>query len=269
MRKIFFGLVVLVSLVFLWNRAGGIKIDDSGQKNLSQAKAEILRFAIISDSENDNERLAKALNEAKSNNASFVIGLGDFTSLGEQPDLKRARFEFDKSGIEYFVTPGDRDLWAGRDAGNTYQYFSAVFGKSSGVVSRDGVKLVLVDNADIYEGISADDWSLLERELSSSDRLTFVFSHKTPYHPQSAHIMGSEVDSVKEQATRYLELLEKSKVDGFFSGDLHFFAKFNSPGGMKITTVGAVNSTRNFQGPRFVLVKVYSDYTWEVEDLEI
>ena len=67
-----------------------------------------------------------------------------------------------------------------------------------------------------------------------------------------------------------MDLLEQKRVDGFFSGDLHFFARFNSPSqAVKMTTIGAVNSARNFQGPRFAIVTVYSDYSWEVEDVEI
>ena len=59
-------------------------------------------------------------------------------------------------------------------------------------------------------------------------------------------------------------------MDGFFSGDLHFFAEYQSPAKIvKMTTVGAVARERNFQGPRFVILTVFDDYKWEVQDVEI
>ena len=36
-----------------------------------------------------------------------------------------------------------------------------------------------------------------------------------------------------------------------------------------MTTIGAVASERNFQGPRFGILTVYGDYSWEVENVEI
>ena len=82
--------------------------------------------------------------------------------------------------------------------------------------------------------------------------------------------MGEQSAQVAKQAKEFLSILEDNNADGFFSGDLHFFAQFNSPSGnVKMTTIGAVNSARNFQGPRFAVVTVFDDYSWEVEDIEI
>ena len=125
-----------------------------------------------------------------------------------------------------------------------------------------------------YGGLASQTGENVKCQISNvkcmQPKLLFVFSHKTPYHPQSAHIMGEETQNVAAQAKEYLKLLEKSKVDGFFSGDLHFFAQYKSPNnGVRITTIGAVGRDRNFQGPRFAIVKVYSDYSWEVSDVEI
>jgi predicted phosphodiesterase len=246
----------------------------SGKGETEPQRKEVLRFALVSDSENDNEKLGKALTGAKSSGASFVIGLGDWTKLGMVDDLIAAKKVFDESGLKYYVTAGDRDLWDSRNGGNAApSNFNSVFGKSTHVINSDGMSLIIVDNADIYKGISDADWEILKQELEServSDKeLVFVMSHKTPYHPQSEHLMGSESENVARQAKDYLDLLETSKVDGFFSGDLHFFARFNSPNGVKITTIGAVGAERNFQGPRFAIVSVFEDYSWEIEDVEI
>ena len=272
MKKLFFSLVVLVSLVFLWYQAVNFSKDKLGNlgTNSQPQKQEILRIALVSDSENDNDYLNKALTSAKSNNVNFVIGLGDWTPLGIESDLQAAKKVFDQSGLDYYVTAGDRDLWDSRDKEKEpLSNFNSVFGKSTHVINKGEIQFIVIDNSDIYRGISDVDWEILNEILKSDSKIKFVFSHKTPYHPQSAHIMGSERETVAAQAKEYLDLLEKSKVSGFFSGDLHFFAKFNSPSGMKITTVGAVNVERNFQGPRYAILKIYADHSWDVDDVEI
>jgi len=280
MKKIFFSFVILISLVFLWFRADFGSVINQKSENEQQGKQEILRFAIVSDSEGDSENLAKALAGAKANNASFVIGLGDWTQLGMINDLSSAQKVFADSGMEYFVTAGDRDLWDSRDKGNrALANFEAVFGNPTQEIDKNGVKIVLVDNSDIYQGISAGDWDLLKTALNKTSNLTLVMSHKAPYHPQTAHIMGSERESVAKQAQDYINLLEQKKIGGFFSGDIHFYAKFlsrgqsasggNSQNRIQMNTIGAVNRERNFQGASFAIVRVFDDYTWNSESIDI
>lgn len=265
-------LVAFFALRFLANEDSNV---ENSQK-IVEVKKTLLRFAVVTDSENDRENLAKALNQAKGEGVSFVVGLGDFTKLGEIADLEAAKKIFDEAGLNYYVTSGDRDLWASRNAGEgATANFKQVFGSNSHVIDKEGMQIVILDNSDIYKGISHEDWSLLEKvtkETKEPDepKVTFVMAHKTPYHPQSSHIMGADNEEVASQAGQLIKLIEQSKVDGFFSGDLHFFAQFKSPGDVvKITTIGAVGKDRNFLGPRFGIVTVYDDYSWEVEDVEI
>ncbi len=285
MKKIFFSLVILVSLGFLWFKAteySKTKIKQVKQETeISQTnKKTILRFALVADSENDNENLKKALDQAKGSGINFVIGLGDWSAVGTNSDLLAAKKVFDGSGLKYYITPGDHDLWDSRNRGEDALFnYRIVFGEPSHSFDASGVVIDIVDNSDIYFGIDQKDWDRLLESLKKPAKLRLVFSHKTPFHPQSSHVMGSENEQVAVQAKKYMELLEENRVDGFFSGDLHFFARFsstggstsggNSPSGVKITTVGAIDSERNFQGPRYAVVTVYSDYSWDVEDVEI
>ncbi|MBI3283108.1 metallophosphoesterase [Candidatus Curtissbacteria bacterium] len=240
-----------------------------------EPEKEILRVALVADSHNENDLLAKALAEAKNRNADFVIGLGDYTNLGAVDELIAAKKVFDESGLEYYLVPGDRDGWESRQRGlgnvaNFLQVFNLV--SATKIEKRSGIQFVLLNNSDIYKGISSEDWESLEKttNVAKESRLTFVFAHKTPFHPDSSHVMGEDSPEVAGKAQDLLRLLEEKKVNGFFSGDLHFFAQFNSPGqSVKITTIGAVASERNFQGPRFSVLKVFDDYSWEVEDVEI
>ena len=281
------------------------------QEFVSRPKKPILRVALVADSHNENELLAGALKQAQGKGINFVIGLGDYTNLGTIEELNAAKAKFDESQLQYFVTAGDRDGWESRNRG--VGNFAEVFGEATQVFQRNDVQFVILDNSDIYKGISPEDWSLLEEvtkvtnvsktfetsetfETSDTSKLTFVFAHKTPFHPQSKHVMGEGSAQVAEQAKRLIAIMEgtnepkepnrqeaegpepldftrgklRRRVDGFFSGDLHFFAQFNSPGqSVKITTIGAVARERNFQGPRFAILTVWDDYSWEVDEVEI
>ena len=273
MKKFILILILIVLSIAIglnWNRnqTDNIREDDSARRAI------LLRFALVSDSENENDLLSKALNQAKGAGVNFVIGLGDFSSVGTLDQLKSAKEVFDKSGLTYYITPGDRDLWDSRNRGEeAITNFLQVFGHlSQPIYKEEGIQFVIINNSDIYTGISDAEISNFKFQISNSSqyKLTLVFAHKTPFHPQSAHVMGENSQTVAEQASRLVELMETSSVDGFFSGDLHFFAQFNSPSGnVKMTTIGAVNSARNFQGPRFAVVTVFDDYSWEVEDIEI
>ncbi len=332
---IFFILVLIVAgMALLWIPHF---MRDDGK---ARERAVILKVGLVADSHNDNDLLAKALRQAQGLGADFVIGLGDYTDVGTTEELAVARKVFADSGLEYFVTAGDHDLWAGRDqqlrglegsqgnigngsnegsegAKTALDNFRTVFGEPSQVFDREKVQFVILDNSDIYFGISQDGWEKMNSKLKTQNsKLTFVFAHKTPFHPDSAHVMGEQTPAVATQAKQLIELIEaiypchsdppvggeestKKKqsfssnkilryaqddkkcpaADGFFSGDLHFFANFlspgqsatggNSSGSVKMTTIGAVDADRNFQGPRFGLLTIYDDYSWEVEDIEI
>lgn len=291
MKKAFWFLGILLIFNVLYFRYFNFFQPESADKKTdSEFKKPILRVALVADSHNENELLGNALRQALGKGINFVIGLGDYTNLGTMDELNSAKREFDTSGLEYFVTAGDRDGWDSRDKGTNN--FIEVFSKSSQIIDRENVLFVILDNSNLYKGISQTDWELLEKSITRSKGITsttssnstrdtrdtldsrgtliFVFTHKTPFHPQSDHIMGEDSEEVRKQAENLVSLLEAKKVDGLFSGDLHFFARFKTPSGsVKITTVGAASAERNFQGPRFAVLTVWDDYSWDVEDVEI
>lgn len=288
-------LLVLIAFSVVLGYSFGFDKERNPIKEITSPKKEILRVGLVADSHNENRLLERALFQAKSEKVDFVIGLGDYTNLGKIDELAAAKKVFDESGLSYYVIAGDRDGWESRERGdaNTAN-FSQIFGSAQQTFSRSGVQFVLLDNSDLYKGISEEGWQILEEtksqrakgdkdSVSSGSSVTlpliFIFAHKTPFHPDSAHIMGAESPDVASQAKNFMDLMEGKKVedpersrrvDGFFSGDIHFFARFNSPSAsVRITTIGAVASERNFQGPRFGILKVFEDYSWEVSDVEI
>ena len=234
-------------------------------------KLPILRIGLVADSENDNENLKRALVQLQGVGVNFVIGLGDWSNVGTIDELTAVRDIFEASKLKYYLTSGDHDLWDSRNRGEqALTNFNKVFGDSSRSFEQNGVDFVLVDNSDIYKGIGSQGWKDLSDALNKPAKLQLVFAHKTPFHPDSKHIMGEDTPEVAKQAENLLNLLQGKKVGGFFSGDLHFFAKFKSPdASVKITTIGAISAERNFQGPRFGVLTIFDDYSWEIEDIEI
>ena len=246
-------------------------VEESNGDNLQKIKKPILKFAVVSDSGGENDLLEKALTQVEGKSTNFVIGLGDWTTVGTRQQLSVAKQVFDDSKLEYYVTAGDHDLWASRNRGeDPLTNFNQTFGKAAHLIERDGIQIVILDNSDIYKGIPSESWELLFESLKKDVKLRFVMAHKTQFHPDSAHIMGQDAKNVKAQAENLLAILEEGQISGFFSGDMHFFAQFKTPKqAVKITTIGAVSSQKNFQGPRFGIVTVYDDYSWKTEDVEI
>ena len=62
----------------------------------SISKRPILRVALVSDSHNENELLAKALRQAGGMGINLVIGLGDYTNVGTVEELSAAEAIFDQ-----------------------------------------------------------------------------------------------------------------------------------------------------------------------------
>lgn len=241
------------------------------------SKATLLfKFAIVSDSHNENDFLKKALNQAKAKDSKFVIGLGDYTEVGTIEELTAAKKEFDGAGLRYFVTTGDHDLWDSRDKQmSPLSSFNQVFGPSFQSFSFEGVKFLILDNSDNYTGLSDDQFKWLKFELDrvrseKGLRLILAFMHEPLYHPSSTRVMGKVTPSLIDQAKNLAKLLKNRGVREVFTGDVHYFTRYNDPqSGLLMTTLGAVNSQRNAQTPRFAIVSIFDDFEFNVEDVEV
>lgn len=235
-------------------------------------------FILVADSHSESDYLRKTIEQgkAKASNLAFIIGLGDYTEVGTLQDLRAAKNEFDTAGVRYFVIPGDHDLWDGRDkTDNPLVNFETVFGVPYQSFVYQNVKFVLIDNADNYTGIDQKqlDWidsELMKARTQDNAKLVFAFVHEPLYHPSSTHIMGRVEENVKKQVKNLITTLKSGGVNEVFSGDLHFFTRYEEPQ-MKLpmTTIGAALSARNTQAPRYAIVSVYEDGSYGVEDVEI
>lgn len=233
------------------------------------------RFAVVSDSHNDNTYLQKALLQARSVDVKFVVGLGDYTDVGTKDELQTAKNIFEQSGLTYYSTAGDHDLWDARNRkADPVENYQSVFGSPYSSFLFQNTRFVLIFNSDNYLGIDSlhKKWIEEELERSKSDghKALFVFSATPFYHPTSDHQMGRVVPKLKAQAQDMLNLFKNYGVNEAFAGDTHFFTRYSEPAtGLKMTTIGAATSVRNPQAPRFAIIDVFDDGSYNIVDSEI
>lgn len=235
----------------------------------------ILKFAILTDSHNDNANLKKALSIAREQGAKFVIGLGDYTATGTNSELQATKEVFDNFGLPYYSTAGDHDLWDSRDKAQVAPAnYTRSFGSPYQTFTDSNIRFIIVYNSDNYEGIDAMQMNWLENVLadieSNRPKNTFVFLHEPLYHPTSDRFMGKTKEKIKLQAQRLVEVLKTAGVNEVFAGDVHAYSRYIEPkSALKMTTVGALTTERNLQPPRFVMVDVLDSGSYNVEDVQI
>ncbi len=254
-------------------------IPEAEQAQPKISKTPVFSFILVADSHNENNYLAKALQQGKDrlgNNLGFIIGLGDYTEVGTLDELEKAKKEFDQSGIRYFLAAGDHDLWDARDKQqDPTENFKTVFGLTYQSFSYKNAFFIIIYNSDNYLGVSDVQLAWIKEQLNKAQSQSeietiFVFLQEPLYHPSSNRIMGKTEDKLKEQAKNLTKILKEGKVKEVFAGDIHFFTRYQEPEtGLAMTTIGAVASTRNTQAPRYGIVTVYGDGNYMVEDIEI
>ena len=232
-------------------------------------------FAVMSDSHNDLDDLKKALAQSKAGGAQFVIGLGDYTDVGTIVELTNTKKQFDASGMTYYSIPGDHDLWDSRTKGfDPLTYYHSVFGANYQSFTFRNVEFLMMDNSDNYTGISTKEGQFIDDTLnklsSSKPKLSLAFVSTPLYHPSSDHYMGKVTPALTQQAS---DLAHKLKTRGFsevFAGDTHFYSHYTDPKeDMSMTAIGAITRDRNIQAPRFVMVDVYTDGSYNITDTEV
>lgn len=233
------------------------------------------RFAVIADSHKDTGNLTKALYIAKERGVKFIVGIGDFSDVGTFDELKAIKMQFDTSGLPYYVTAGDHDLWESREKNlGADANFKQVFGSTYQAFSYANTRIILFYNADNYLGLDGLQLKWIEDEIgnlkNTNAKLVFAVSSTPLYHPSSDHFMGKVTPKLKDQAEHLISIFKKGGVDEVIFADTHFFSRYKEPkNDLKMTTVGAVTSVRNPQTPRFAVVDVYEDGGYNIVETEV
>ncbi|KKQ66688.1 MAG: putative phosphohydrolase [Candidatus Daviesbacteria bacterium GW2011_GWA2_38_24] len=233
------------------------------------------RFAVIADSHTDTASLQKALIQAKENGAELVVGLGDYSDVGTVDELVNSKRQFDTVKLPYYLTPGDHDLWDARDKSrNPLDNFRQVFKDTYSSFEYKGVRFLLLDNSDNYTGLDGVQLKWIEDELQriseNKPKLTLVFAHSPLFHPSSDHVMGKVNPKLTNQARHLIDVFSRFGVAEVIAGDGHFYSRYIEPEyKLKMTVLGAVTSNRNLQAPRYLMVDVFEDGSYNIQDTEI
>lgn len=257
-----------------------------------QQKSVLLKVGLVSDSHNDSQNLQRALAQLKELGVSHILALGDYTQIGTFGELKTARQYFDDAQIPYSAVPGDHDLWDNKNKGEVAtKNFEEVFGASYSSLNLSGIPMLMINNANNEYGIEPEQWQWIKEQLatyqarkqkcsvqrsaSESAQVTcgmpfLVFLQEPLYHPTTTRIMGRLSSVADMQRKELIVLFKQAGVTEVISGDLHFFSRFSEPTqDIPMTTVGAVVNERNPQKPRFAVLTVYTDGSYDIDDTEI
>ena len=223
-------------------------------------------ISLLSDSHEDNDLLMKALEITSQKDIDYAFFLGDYTDLGVEEALSAAKKVIDDSELKYYSLPGDHDLWKTVGPEN----FIKVFGKNYQSVTVSGFKFVLLDNSANYTVIDAKQMDWFAKEVEDTD---FVLVSQPLYHPTNSRVMGvvngEEVKEVKEQGLEILELIRNSNVKAVIAGDHHTSSNSADPerSDLKHIVIGALTRERNLQTPRFSLLNIYNDDSFDMEEV--
>lgn len=228
------------------------------------------KFAIISDSHQDTVYFPQIVDElVKRNDLLFVAHLGDLSDAGDKAALTKAKQILDQIAEPVYVLPGDHDYnWFPE---HNLANFRQVFGSSKTYFSFNHGQqhYLFIDNSDLNNGISPNEWLWIERDLQiNAKKQIFVFMSTPLSNPYLAFkAMGSQSDAVKEQSKQLGMLLKKYPIKAVFAGDTHTFAQYkDKESQLPIITVGAAGSTKNLL-PLYVIVDIFSDSSYNVTSM--
>lgn len=208
-----------------------------------------LIMALVADSHNFNDNLQKALKIAKENKVDFVIHLGDLSTVGTAEELTKAKKILDESGLSYYVLPGDHEYYVSEWNGSpSINNFTKVFGEvpDAFVLSWDNKNSKL-------EALNSK--QIINSKFKIQNKEKYLFIHE-PLYP-----LGKD--------SEMLESVRESNIKVVVAGDAHFSSETADPvrSSLKHIVIGALTEERNLQTPRFSLLKVYEDGSYNVEEI--
>lgn len=244
-------------------------IDLTTSSKIVSGKKVIDQFAVLSDTHSDIANTQKAVDQAKSKGASYIVVTGDLTKVGTIDELQAEKKIFDKSDLEYWLVMGDHDRWQSAE-----KNFELVFGKIYESFDKKGIHHILLDASDLTTGLGDEQLNWFERDIEKNkSKPILIFMHLPIYHPTSDRTIGNKAgadQTRQDQTDRFLGIIKGKKILGMFSGDHHLSSSYTEPKtSARIFISGAVTSERNLQRPRFSWVEIYEDYTIKVSDIVI
>lgn len=272
---------------FYWTKS---KVSTESTSNISEPAGEIteaeetapikttiLRIAVISDVENDIEGLRKTLLSVEKSGVKYAFFLGDFTEWGDETSLKTVKgfIDANSTGITYYAIPGDHDLAQSVSAGDVsgLANYTKVFGEDYHKVVLSGITFVFLNNSANYSTIPDDEIKKFSEDVRDAKFVLLsqpLYSTLMPDRVMG-RVNGEEVKLVHDQAGAILATLRDSDVAAVIAGDQHNSNSVQDPDRASLNhfVVGAVTSKINLQSPRYSVLSIFSDGSYELDDVEL
>ncbi len=247
--------------------------DEEGTEILAESnKMPVARIALMADAHEDWDNFNKAINEAKRLDVDYIFYLGDFTTVGDIPNLEKGREILDSSGIDWEAIPGDHDLVvsADKDGGNGLENFLFVFEDNYKMITIADTTFLLFDNSANFTPLDEKRFTWFLNNISTAD---FAILSQPIYHSAGSLMMGvvegEEILDINNQRKILLSSVQKSDVKVVFGGDHHQSSVSLDPENedLKHVVVGAIASRRNFQTPRFMILNLYAGEDYDIEEI--
>lgn len=163
----------------------GINAKNIARIETTTAGKEVIRFAVISDSQrwyDETKDAVKALNAR--NDIDFVIHTGDFSDFGMRDEFERQRDILNKLNVPYVALLGNHDCLATGE-----EIFKKIFGAVDYAFTAGKVRFICLNtNALEYDhNTCVPDFGFIESQLTefpASAEKTVVAMHAKPYTDQ-------------------------------------------------------------------------------------
>lgn len=193
----------------------------------------------------------------------FIVITGDFVNNSrseEQISAYKQLLGCLNKSILVFMVPGNHDIDActsERIQAYRKNYRNTTFSFRYGECAFIGIDTNVIKNNDA--DLEAKQFKWLEQELKASQNASFrfVFGHCPIVCNDTCETVGYSNFSL-EMRRKYLNLLQKYKVNAFFSGHLHDNA-YCKVGNLELITIGSIGKALGKGYSGMNLVKVFSD----------
>lgn len=179
---------------------------------LSATARQEFRFAVMGDSQGQNDILAEALDHI--GGCEFAIHLGDMTPSGQPSEYDSFETTVRPVTIPILTTPGNHDVKLGGDD----EYVSR-FGDSAYSFGYSGITFAFVDSSDGEISDEEIDW--LSRAFAGADRKVLV-THMPSYDP-----FGNDHTLDPTSCDRIQAFVLEEDIDVVLTGHIHAYHLMN------------------------------------------
>jgi 3',5'-cyclic AMP phosphodiesterase CpdA len=170
-------------------------------------------FFAVGDTQGREDIFTLMIEDANSQKPSFVLHLGDMTSLGTEEQYDKFLSTAEGLEVPLYTTPGNHDI---KSIG--IEAYQDHFGPGDYSFEYKNTLFVSVDSS--QAGLSNVQYDWLEEELSGNQDHKIVFTHVPPIDPREGedHAFLDE-----EEGQRFVSLMQQMGVDVVLNGHIHCF----------------------------------------------